>query len=417
MPLGKSINLYLMDGTEEGRWQATIIGWTGIGYKIPRRALKECADLSYINTPGVYFLFGKDDATGRQFIYVGEAEDVQKRLLQPHTFEKDGLYWTEAVVFLAQDDSLEKGRVKYLEHRFYTIATEAKRYLVKNGNTPTKSSLPKPIRDFLESFLLNVKLILPALGYRALIPMPSSDVKNTKDGDQDLLYLKRSKPVPWEAVGKVTAEGFWVLKGSYIHPNVASYAPANVKKAREQYADKVDKNHVLKEDICFGSPSFASSFVCGKNTSGLKEWKNEKGISLGDVDTSASAESDSTEKLVKGKTKAYSTKNGKSDRAIFHIAGNKVQANGRSDEKGFLVFKGSQYSLTETKSCPPYIKKMRAKLIGDGKLSKGIFLEDVLFRSSSGAAACVMGGTANGKVVWLYPDGKSIKEVEKSKED
>ena len=88
MPLlGKSIHLYLMDGTTAGRWQAALSNWNGIAYKIPRGMLKECfADLAELNTPGVYFLFGRDDSTWRQFIYIGEGDDVLKRLTQPHTF-------------------------------------------------------------------------------------------------------------------------------------------------------------------------------------------------------------------------------------------------------------------------------------------------------------------------------------------
>ena len=129
--LGKSINLYLMDGSPSGRWQATLSNWNAVAYKISREDLKDCGDITNLNTPGVYFLFGKDDEVGKSFIYIGEADDVQKRLLQPHTFEKDDSYWTEAVIFVTPDGTLEKGRVKYLENRFFAIATEANRYIVK----------------------------------------------------------------------------------------------------------------------------------------------------------------------------------------------------------------------------------------------------------------------------------------------
>ena len=45
--------------------------WNGVAYKIPRGALKDCGDLPESNAPGVYFLFGKEDDTGKQFIYLG----------------------------------------------------------------------------------------------------------------------------------------------------------------------------------------------------------------------------------------------------------------------------------------------------------------------------------------------------------
>lgn len=405
--LGKAINLYLMDGTEEGRWQATLSNWNGIGFKIPRGDLKKCEDLPELNTPGVYFLFGKDDETGRQFIYVGEAEDVQKRLLQPHTFEKDS-YWTEAVIFLTSDGTLEKGRVKYLEHRFYTIATDANRYIVKNGNTPTKSSLSKQIRDLLEEFIINVKLMLPALGHKAFIPLPSSDAEKVKSGEDGLLYLTRNKPKPWRAIGKVTAEGFWVLKGSYIYPKLASYVPANVRKAREQYAVSIGADDVLQEDLCFGSPSFASTFVCGKNTSGPNEWKNAQGIPLSALDTVDVPKAASKKKKAKPKTKAASPAKEATSAEILHIRGNKVRAIGKMGGSGFTVLKGSQYIKEETKGCPDYVRKMRMMLVNEGKLADGTFLADVHFKSLSGAACCILGRSANGYIEWLYPDGVSI---------
>lgn len=57
--LGKSINLYLMDGSASERWQANLSNWNGVAYKIPRGKLKECNDLSDLKAPGVYFLLEK----------------------------------------------------------------------------------------------------------------------------------------------------------------------------------------------------------------------------------------------------------------------------------------------------------------------------------------------------------------------
>ncbi len=89
--LGKTISLYLMDGTASGRWQVTLVNWSGIVYGIPHSELKKCIGMAELNTPGVYFLFGRDDRTGKPFVYVGEADDTYKRLLQEHSFEKEGI--------------------------------------------------------------------------------------------------------------------------------------------------------------------------------------------------------------------------------------------------------------------------------------------------------------------------------------
>jgi len=76
--LGNSINLYLMDGLlPDGGMLPYQIGMVS-AYKIPYGELKNCDDILEINSPGVYFLFGKDDDSGKPFIYVG---DARKRLL------------------------------------------------------------------------------------------------------------------------------------------------------------------------------------------------------------------------------------------------------------------------------------------------------------------------------------------------
>ena len=398
---GKTINLYLMDGSASGRWQVSLSNWNGRAYKIPHGDLKSSSNLEYINTPGVYFLFGKDDATDKQFIYIGEADETLKRLLQPHTFEKDGTYWTEAVVFITPDGTLEKGRVKYLENRFYTLATEAKRYIVKNGNTPKQSPMPPQIQDMLEEFIANVELVLPAMGHKAFEPLPSSD--EGKTNDDGLLYFFFINGAGGKATGKVSSDGFWVLKGSYINPELASYSTSGIRKAREKYAKIINKKGILQEDICFGSPSFASTFVCGNSSNGLLEWKNSNGVSLKDLDTDENSEPDNPP------IQPYVPPD---DQEILHIAGKKIAATGKITENGFLVFKESEFSQTETNSCPSGIRKLRKKLVDEGKVQNGVFQEDVLFTSPSTAAACVMGASENGKKVWLYPDNQSIRDKE-----
>jgi hypothetical protein len=70
---GKSINLFLMDGTPTGRIKCTLANWTGMAYKIPRTDLDKCKDLSILKQSGVYFLFGTTNDTGQDVVYVGQA--------------------------------------------------------------------------------------------------------------------------------------------------------------------------------------------------------------------------------------------------------------------------------------------------------------------------------------------------------
>lgn len=61
---GKSINLFLMDGSVTGCIKCSLSNWTGIAYKIPRTELDNCKNRNDLKQSGVYFLFGKSDQTG-----------------------------------------------------------------------------------------------------------------------------------------------------------------------------------------------------------------------------------------------------------------------------------------------------------------------------------------------------------------
>jgi hypothetical protein len=52
---GKSINLFLMDGTAVGRVKCTLANWTGVAYKIPRTDLDKCKNEKILNK--VEFIF------------------------------------------------------------------------------------------------------------------------------------------------------------------------------------------------------------------------------------------------------------------------------------------------------------------------------------------------------------------------
>jgi hypothetical protein len=143
---GKSINLFLMDGTAVGRIKCTLANWTGVAYKIPRTELDKCKERDDLKQSGVYFLFGTSDQTGENVVYIGQAgirkngEGILYRLIE-HKRNPDKDYWTEAIVFTTSNNSFGPTEISYLENRFVGMATEAGRYLVKNNNDPTMGNI------------------------------------------------------------------------------------------------------------------------------------------------------------------------------------------------------------------------------------------------------------------------------------
>jgi hypothetical protein len=173
---GKSINLFLMDGSASGRVKCTLANWTGVAYKIPRTETENCSKIDYLKQSGVYFLFGKSEETQNDIVYIGQAgsrkngEGILYRI-QEHKRNPDKDYWTEAVVFTTSNNSFGPTEISYLENRFCIMANEAKRYVVKNGNNPNSGNITEEKESELEEFVDYARIVMGAFGYRIFEPL------------------------------------------------------------------------------------------------------------------------------------------------------------------------------------------------------------------------------------------------------
>lgn len=278
MVFGKRIQLFLVDGTPNGRWICELSNWTGIAYKLPRNMIKESEKRSELASPGVYFLFGYDDAKDRPLIYIGEAEDIIKRLKQ-HLEKKDN--WNEAIAFISKGSNLNKAHIKYLENRFYTLAKKCDRYSIDNSNTPTKSSVSEAEQAELEEFIYNAKIVINALGHKAFESY--SEDQPTNQGENPVFSVSAGSG---KAFGMRTADGFVLLKGSSIHEISAdSLNPGIRKKVQQSRASGEIKDGILQNDKLFSSSSAAASFATGYRISGPQQWKTDQGKTLKSFET------------------------------------------------------------------------------------------------------------------------------------
>ena len=173
---GKNINLFLMDGDPRGRVKVTLQNWTGVVYRIPRTDLDRCKDRDDLSQSGVYFLFGVTEDTDEDAVYVGQAgvrkngEGILYRLMEhKRNAQKD--YWTEAVIFTTSNNSFGSTEISWLEHRFTSMAVNAKRYVVKNGNEPTQGHVTEEKESELEEFVDYAKIVMGALGFKVFEPL------------------------------------------------------------------------------------------------------------------------------------------------------------------------------------------------------------------------------------------------------
>jgi hypothetical protein len=287
----ETIRLFLLDGVTGGRWECEVLGWSGKGYKIPRKRLKECKDTQELQSTGTYFLFGENaDGEKPQFAYIGESETVYTRLNQ-HLNEP--YEWNEAVVFIANDENLNKACIKYLERLFYEKAKEADRYDIVNPTTPTKPKLSKSDEAFLEKFAYHVLLIMPTIGHMLfepyLAPGTTSAAGNNEEPAFHLERKSKKSGLVIKAACRQTDEAFVVLKGSMIEVKDSPKIPKTIKELREKYirVGTISPDGILQNDVPFKSASYAGAFVIGGHINGRTEWKNTEGKSLKEVEENA----------------------------------------------------------------------------------------------------------------------------------
>lgn len=82
---------------------------------------------------------------------------------------------------------------------------------------------------------------------------------------------------------------------------------------------------------------------------------------------------------------------------------------GRYTEDGFIVLNGSRLRSCVPESCPD--AALRARKLYEDKIKDGVLQEDIIFRTPSGAASFVGGGSINGWEKWQTDDGKSLKDI------
>ncbi|WBA79729.1 GIY-YIG nuclease family protein [Endozoicomonas sp. GU-1] len=88
--------------------------WTGKAIAGPRSDLDDFLTRPELSSPGVYLLRGTDSESGDPVFYIGEAEDVSKRLKQ-HAKNEEKDYWIHTSAFVSKDDNLTKAHIRYIE--------------------------------------------------------------------------------------------------------------------------------------------------------------------------------------------------------------------------------------------------------------------------------------------------------------
>lgn len=280
MSYGKSIELFLANGTADSLIIAELSNWNGKAIKIPRIEVADCKR-DDIQEPGVYFLFCKEEDNSDS-VYIGESENVKERIVQhlrDYAAEKEKYYWTTAVIFTGRD--LNKALIRYLEDRFVSEARKAKRYTVLTKNTYGKTVLKESQIAAMEEFIDNVRVLINALGYKVLEPMVLNSSVSQTDNEKLIFTMGGAS-----GEGYVTTEGFVLLAGARLNEKVSekSMTKGFLEQRNKLLAAGKIKDLVTTEDILFSSSSAAGAVLAGYNVSGPMNWKDASGKSLKEIE-------------------------------------------------------------------------------------------------------------------------------------
>ncbi|MDR3044899.1 MAG: GIY-YIG nuclease family protein [Desulfovibrio sp.] len=279
--VGRSLELFFIDGKPEGMQTAEVFNWTGHVLLFPRTRIKAALERKEARYTGVYLLLGEAD--GAPLAYIGEGEDIADRI-RSHDQKRD--WWTQAVLVTTGANTLNKAHVKYLESRLVEIARSVKRWELENANTPPRPGLSEAAQANMESFLSYLLMTLPALridifqefakpaGTQATVPADDNETSPVFD----LILKKENLHAKAQLVGAdfivlegSTARRRWIGKGT----EETGYARLHSQLLDTGVLDEHGDRCVFAKSYAFRSPSAAAAVVVGRNSNGTTSWKLE----------------------------------------------------------------------------------------------------------------------------------------------
>ncbi len=279
--MGKKLTVFMTEGTEFGPRIVEIGNWVGKGVYCPRVAISNILVRPEVNNPGVYFLKSppRSDSYSER-IYIGEAENIGIRLRQ-HLSDPNKDF-DELAFFISKDELLTKTQIKFLESKFIQQAHEAKSAEIDNGNIPNLPTLHEADISDMEYFREQVKLILPIMGFKFLVPTVISRTSEPLPLKTDAVTSAyRIKSVSFDATMYESEQGYIVSAGSKANKQITPSMSETYRRLRHQLMESnilVEDGEFLKftQDTIFSSPSAASNIELGRQSAGPLEWINSE---------------------------------------------------------------------------------------------------------------------------------------------
>jgi len=285
MAKGKSIRMFLVDGSPDGIVAAEIMNWTGHLLACSRARLPDLLSRSEVERTGVYLLTGPDpDVDGKTAVYIGESDSVRQRLIS-HNKDESKSFWDRACVVTSKDQNLTKAHVRFLESRLIATAKKAVGITVSNSTAPDYGYLPEADIADMEFFLEQLGVILPVLGFEIMrsstgvvteTPSPVETAAPAAGAEQSFELVSSKHEL--KASAREIGATFFVLAGSQARAawvgKPGSYQSLHGQLLADGTLEATQGGHaIFKQDYPFSSPSAAAAVVYGRQDNGRLSWK------------------------------------------------------------------------------------------------------------------------------------------------
>lgn len=284
--IGRSLELYYIDGRPDGMLTAELFNWTGHVLMAPRTQIAQALARPEASYAGVYLLIGEQDGEPRA--YVGEGEDISARI-RSHDVRKE--WWTSAVLITAAANRLNKAHVRYLEARLIAEARSIGRVPLDNSTSPTLGALSEADVAKMEAFLENLFIVLPAVRVdmfirraRPFVPRVEpeaaliADVAATPPGSPRFVLETRKHALHATALlseGEFIVEAGSTARRSWAGLPHHNYAGLHPELLRAGVLEPQGDHCVFTQNYAFSSPSAAAAVIFGRAASGPQAWRLE----------------------------------------------------------------------------------------------------------------------------------------------
>lgn len=185
-----TIRIFLPDGAYDGVRIIDRMNWTGQVVAFSRADWDKIKGRREIRHAGVYILVGTNVDDELPELYIGQTDELHRRMGNHVKNDLKMAFWDEAVFFYSTNDGLNRAHITWLEWALVQRAKQTNRSHLKNVVSPEEPILTEAEKADTYAFLQEIYQILPVAGLKAFEKKKSVSIDEKP---------ARSEPTPVQA--------------------------------------------------------------------------------------------------------------------------------------------------------------------------------------------------------------------------